>query len=91
MPKSGMAQHHRDSHRPIKVLFVLHQGIDALDFIGPLEVLSQARYTVGSKGKIKLPIEAHILYHYTFRTLVHHHETNRMLMNSFTDVRTSSL
>lgn len=26
----------------IKVLFAMHPGMDALDFIGPLEVLNQA-------------------------------------------------
>jgi len=29
---------------PVKVLFTLHEGLDALDFIGPLEVLSNARH-----------------------------------------------
>jgi len=31
---------------PVKVLFTLHQGLDALDFIGPLEVLSHARHDI---------------------------------------------
>lgn len=28
----------------IKVLFTLHPGMDSLDFVGPLEVLSQAKH-----------------------------------------------
>lgn len=28
----------------INVLFALHPGVDALDFTGPLEVLSQAQH-----------------------------------------------
>ncbi|KAL1302434.1 hypothetical protein AAFC00_002827 [Neodothiora populina] len=35
---------------PVKVLFALHQGLDALDFIGPLEVLSTARHDPKDSG-----------------------------------------
>jgi hypothetical protein len=30
----------------IKVLFTLHAGMDAMDFIGPLEVLSSAQHNI---------------------------------------------
>jgi hypothetical protein len=36
----------------VKVLFTLHPGLDALDFIGPLEVLSHARHDVKDPGKL---------------------------------------
>lgn len=39
---------------PVKVLFTLHQGLDALDFIGPLEVLSHARHDPKDPGKFFL-------------------------------------
>lgn len=49
-------------HEPIKVLFVLHQGMDAMDFVGPLEVLSHAKHDIKNKGMFRtyksLPIEA---------------------------------
>lgn len=35
----------------IKVLFTLHAGMDALDFIGPLEVLSRAQHDVNDPSK----------------------------------------
>ena len=34
----------------IKVLFALHPGMDALDFIGPLEVITQAQHSTGDAG-----------------------------------------
>lgn len=37
---------------PVKVLFTLHEGLDALDFIGPLEVLSHARHDINDPGKL---------------------------------------
>ena len=36
---------------PVKVLFALHQGLDALDFIGPLEILTHARHNPKDSGK----------------------------------------
>lgn len=35
---------------PVKVLFALHQGLDALDFIGPLEILTHARHDPKDPG-----------------------------------------
>ncbi|KAF1346915.1 ThiJ/PfpI family protein [Delphinella strobiligena] len=40
IPEDGEAA----AFEPVKVLFALHQGLDALDFIGPLEILSTARH-----------------------------------------------
>jgi hypothetical protein len=44
---------------PVKVLFTLHPGLDALDFIGPLEVLSHARHDINDPGRLHL--EHHVL------------------------------
>jgi len=35
-----------DSTPIIKVLITMHPGVDALDLVGPLEVLSQARHNI---------------------------------------------
>lgn len=35
----------------IKVLITLHPGMDALDFIGPLETLSHARHDINDACK----------------------------------------
>ncbi|KAF2436812.1 class I glutamine amidotransferase-like protein [Tothia fuscella] len=35
-----------DKSEPIKVLFVLHDGFDTLDFCGPLEMFSHARHNI---------------------------------------------
>jgi len=35
-----------DAHEPIKVLFTLHPSLDALDFCGPLEVLTYAQHNI---------------------------------------------
>ena len=35
----------------IKVLFTLHAGMDALDFIGPLEVLTYAQHNISDACK----------------------------------------
>jgi hypothetical protein len=35
----------------IKVLFALHAGIDALEFVGPLEVLSLAKHNINDDCK----------------------------------------
>jgi hypothetical protein len=39
-----------ESMEPIKVLFTLHPGMDALDFVGPLEVLSAAQHNIKDPG-----------------------------------------
>lgn len=36
---------------PIRVLFTLHHNMNALDFVGPLEVLSSALNNVKDEGK----------------------------------------
>lgn len=46
---------------PVKVLFALHQGLDALDFIGPLEILSHARHDPKDKGEPCFRLLSHIL------------------------------
>jgi hypothetical protein len=39
-----------DAHEVINVLFTLHPGMDALDFVGPLEVLSYAQHNPNNSG-----------------------------------------
>lgn len=39
-----------DAHEVIHVLFTLHPGMDALDFVGPLEVLSYAQHNPNDSG-----------------------------------------
>jgi hypothetical protein len=39
-----------DAHEVIHVLFTLHPGMDALDFVGPLEVLSYAQHQHNDSG-----------------------------------------
>jgi len=36
---------------PIRVLFTLHNNMNAIDFIGPLEVLSKAVFDTTNEGK----------------------------------------
>ena len=36
----------------IKVLFTLHAGMDAMDFIGPLEVLTHAQHNINDASKL---------------------------------------
>jgi hypothetical protein len=40
-----------DSVPIIKVLFTLHEGMDAMDFVGPLEVLSHAKHSINDDCK----------------------------------------
>lgn len=40
-----------DSVPIIKVLFTLHAGMDAMDFVGPLEVLTHARHNINDECK----------------------------------------
>ena len=39
-------------HEPIQVLIALHAGLDAMDFIGPLEVMTHALHHIGDPGRI---------------------------------------
>jgi len=39
-----------DAHEPIKVLFTLHDKMDAMDFVGPLEVLTHAQHNINDSG-----------------------------------------
>jgi hypothetical protein len=39
-----------DAHEAINVLFTLHPGMDALDFVGPLEVLTYAQHNPNDSG-----------------------------------------
>jgi hypothetical protein len=41
-----------DAHEVINVLFTLHPGMDALDFVGPLEVLSYAQHNPNDAGML---------------------------------------
>jgi hypothetical protein len=43
-----------DAHEVINVLFTLHPGMDALDFCGPLEVLSYAQHNPNDSGNMPL-------------------------------------
>ena len=40
---------------PIKVLFTLHNNMNALDFVGPLEVLGMALNNVKDEGECQKP------------------------------------
>jgi hypothetical protein len=40
----------KDKSEPIKVLFVLHDDFDTLDFTGPLEIFSHARHNIKDSG-----------------------------------------
>ena len=40
-----------EAHEIINVLFTMHAGMDALDFCGPLEVLSYAQHDPNNAGK----------------------------------------
>ena len=37
-------------HEPLKVLITLHEGMDSMDYIGPLEVLTWARHDKKNPG-----------------------------------------
>ena len=39
---------------PIRVLFTLHNNMNALDFVGPLEVLSMALNNANDGGKLSI-------------------------------------
>lgn len=41
-----------DAHEMINVLFTLHSGMNALDFVGPLEVLSYAQHNPNDSGNL---------------------------------------
>ena len=45
-----------DSVPIITVLFTLHEGMDALDFVGPLEVLSHAKHNINDDCKLMAEI-----------------------------------
>ena len=40
-----------DAPDAIKVLFILHDGMNLLDFAGPLEVLNNALHNISDSGK----------------------------------------
>jgi hypothetical protein len=40
----------------IKVLFALHAGMDAMDFIGPLEVLNLAQHDANDPGALSTKV-----------------------------------
>lgn len=42
----------------IKVLFALYDGFDALDFVGPLEVLTTARHNIKGMTLTSVRVEA---------------------------------
>ncbi len=46
-----------DSVPIIKVLFTLHPGMDAMDFVGPLEVLTHARHNINDEGTSTIYIQ----------------------------------
>jgi hypothetical protein len=39
-----------DAHEAINVLFLLFPGMDAMDFVGPLQVLTSAHHNVNDPG-----------------------------------------
>ncbi len=53
-----------DAHEPIKVLFTLHDKMDAMDFVGPLEVLTHAQHNINDSG---MRIPSSVLLAHTMR------------------------
>lgn len=43
---------------PLKVLITMHDGMDAMDVIGPLEVFSWAQHDPQNPGKYQVPKHA---------------------------------
>ena len=41
------------SAEPVKVLITLHEGMDAMDVVGPLEVFSWAQHDKKNPGKLQ--------------------------------------
>jgi len=46
----------RDTAKPLKVLFYLQDGVEVLDFAGPMEVFSAAGFDVATVSKTRAPI-----------------------------------
>ena len=49
------------AHEPVKVLITLHEGMDAMDAVGPLEVFSWAQHDKKNPGMSILRIKFAIL------------------------------
>ena len=47
---SAIYEETEGDHEPLKVLITLHEGMDAMDYIGPLEVLTWARHDKKNPG-----------------------------------------
>jgi len=53
----------------IKVLFILYPGMDAIDFVSPLEVLTHARHNINSESKYYKEMRIGIALILPFRAL----------------------
>jgi len=47
---SAIYEESEGGHEPLKVLITLHEGMDSMDYIGPLEVLTWARHEKKNPG-----------------------------------------
>jgi transcriptional regulator GlxA family with amidase domain len=57
--QENVADHQKKAeHQPYKVLFYLQDGVEVLDFAGPLEVFSYAGFDVSIVSKTKTPIKS---------------------------------
>lgn len=54
---------------PIKVLITMHEGMNALDLMGPLEVFSQAQHDKKNKGTTSLENDVLHTHHSTRLTI----------------------
>ena len=68
-----------DSIPIIKVLFTLHAGMDALDFVGPLEVLTKAKHNINDDCKSSVQkdeiqfLELHLpIFHHPHKSCIPH-------------------
>ena len=46
-----------DAHEPVKVLITLHEGMDAMDAVGPLEVFTWAQHDAKNPGMLNSKLE----------------------------------
>ncbi len=66
---------------PIRVLFTLHHNMNALDFVGPLEVLSSALHDVKDEGELSHTLM--LAQTSTLSTYTHHTTLPRHLPTSY--------
>lgn len=48
---SAIIEEDGSGYEPVKVLIAMHEGMDAMDVVGPLEVFSWAQHDMKTPGK----------------------------------------